>query len=133
MIETRLLTGKDASLWLELRLEGLRLYPGAFLFSEPESKDLPRSQVVRMLEQGGSFGCWQGDNPVGIASLFRERALRARHRASIGGFYVRPSVQGQGAADALLDTILCHAEASGIWQLELYVAANNARAMAFYK
>ena len=128
----RLLTAADAAQWRDLRLDGLRRYPGAFLYTEVETAARPLEQTAQMLEQGTSFGLWQDEQMIGIGSLIPERAERARHRASIGAFYIAPAAQGSGAADILLNAMVGHAHRLGIWQLELYVAADNPRAVAFY-
>lgn len=130
-MECRRLTGADAQAWHDLRLDGLRRYPGAFLYTEAESADTPVDQIAAYLESGAAFGIWQDGQLVGIASLIQEQASRARHRASIGAFYVVPEAQGSGAADTLLSAVIACAHAAGIWQLELYVASNNPRAVSF--
>ncbi len=131
-MECRRLTGADAEAWRDLRLDGLRRYPGAFLYTEAESARTPLENIVALLDAGATFGVWRDEQLIGIASLIQETANRARHRASIGAFYVVPEAQGSGAADALLSAVTDFAQASGIWQLELYVASNNERGIAFY-
>ncbi|MEY8830407.1 N-acetyltransferase family protein [Sedimentitalea sp. XS_ASV28] len=82
---------------------------------------------------GGRYGVFDDQTPVGIAAIRQVTFERARHRATIEAFYVAPSAQGGGAADALMTTLFDHASENGIWQLELFVAAANPRAVAFYE
>jgi ribosomal protein S18 acetylase RimI-like enzyme len=58
---------------------------------------------------------------------------RANHRAELGPLYVIPDAQGKGAAKALIDVAFASARDQAIWQIELDVNEENARAISFYK
>lgn len=133
MIAARPLGPADVAIWRALRAEGVRLFPDAFLPSRAEVASVPEEQDVRQLAQGGRFAVFADQVPVGIAALRPEMFERARHRASVGPFYVAPCAQGTGAADALMSALVDHARGLGIWQLELGVAERNQRAIAFYE
>ncbi len=133
MIEARALGPADLGIWRELRTEGVGLFPDAFLPSSNEVARVSEEQDVAMIAQGGRFGVFDSLSPLGIAAIRQEVFERARHRAFIGPFYVRPVAQGTGAADTLITALIEHAAKAGVWQLELCVAAANARAIAFYE
>ncbi len=132
VLSTSVLTGAELAVWRALRAEGTRLFPGGFLSSHAEALAIPEAADRLALEQGTRFGVFEDATPAGIAALRRETARRARHRAMIGAFYVTSAAQGGGAADALMHVLLDHAADQGIWQLELFVAAQNPRAIRFY-
>ncbi|MEM7490584.1 MAG: GNAT family N-acetyltransferase, partial [Pseudomonadota bacterium] len=73
------------------------------------------------------------DTLIGIAALRRGGASRVSHRASIGPFCVATDHHGTGAADRLMDYLAATARARGIAWLDLWVAADNPRAHAFYR
>ncbi|WP_372575043.1 GNAT family N-acetyltransferase [Ruegeria jejuensis] len=133
MIEARALTSADVGLWRALRNEGAHLYPEAFIVSYEEAVAQPEELDVRLLDQGGRFAAFDGADPVGIAALRPEMFARCRHRGSIGPFYVTTAAQGGGAGSALMTALIDDAQAHGIWQLELSVAADNVRAIRFYE
>ena len=133
MITARQLTGADAETWQELRLEGLNCFPLAFLTSVEEAAAHPIKDIAKQLERGQTFGVFDGGAAVGIGSLIHLNRLRTRHRGEIGAFYVRPSAQGTGAADKLMNVLSEKAQKIGVWQLELFVAESNPRAIRFYQ
>lgn len=132
-LSTRVLTTDDAPAWKALRIEAVEAYPSAFLASAEEARAMPPETVAQMLAQGMTLGLFEGAELAGMAGLRRLPFARAAHRVEIGGFYVRPRLHGQGAAERLMQAIVDHAMALGVWQLELCVAEQNARAIRFYE
>ncbi|MBY5935345.1 GNAT family N-acetyltransferase [Tateyamaria omphalii] len=128
----RRLTGADAADWQRLRLEALSTYPEAFLTTHDEAAAVPLDTVAERLDTGHSFGVFQDAALVGIGSLIPLAKAQTKHRAEIGAFFVQSAAQGSGAAAALMDAIAKGAGHIGVRQLELYVAASNTRAIAFY-
>ncbi|APX10320.1 GNAT family N-acetyltransferase [Tateyamaria omphalii] len=128
----RRLTGADAAEWRALRLEALATYPQAFLTTHDEAAAVPMDTIAERLQTGHSYGVFVGSALVGIGSLIPQTKAQTRHRAELGAFFVQPGAQGSGAAMALLDGIAASAADLGIRQMELFVAASNARAIAFY-
>ncbi|UWQ94599.1 GNAT family N-acetyltransferase [Rhodobacteraceae bacterium M385] len=131
MTVARALEPGDLPALSALRLEGIRLFPQAFLLSEAEAQasDAP---LRRWIESGTVFGLFDGDRLIGFAGLSRQGNALSAHRASLGPFYVTPDAQGAGAADRLMDHLVATAKDQNATQLELYVAAANLRARAFY-
>lgn len=131
-LSVRRLTGADAAAWQVLRLEALSTYPQAFLTTYDEAAAVPLDTVAERLDTGQTFGVFHGTAMVGIGSLIHLTKAQTRHRAEIGAFFVQPAAQGSGAASALMDAMAEGARSIGVRQLELYVAASNTRAIAFY-
>lgn len=131
-LSVRRLTGADAQNWQTLRLEALSAYPDAFLTTYDEAAAVPIQTVAARLENGQTFGVFQHSALVGIGSLIHLTKAQTRHRAELGAVFVQPAAQGTGAAVALMAGMEAAAMSLGIRQLELYVAASNTRAIAFY-
>ena len=128
----RRLTGADAADWQRLRLEALSTYPDAFLTTHDEAAAVPLTTVAERLDTGHTYGVFTGPDMAGIGSLIPMTKAQTKHRAEIGAFFVQPAAQGGGAARALMDSMAESARHFGVRQLELYVAASNTRAIAFY-
>ena len=133
MTHVRKLVGEDAETWRTLRLEALTLYPKAYLSTHDEAMSVPLENIADALDRGQTFGVFQDDEAVGIASLLPQHRTQTQHRGDIGGFYVRDAAQGQGASDLLMSALIEAAKEAGIWQLELNVADDNTRAIRFYR
>ncbi|MEO1796198.1 MAG: GNAT family N-acetyltransferase [Pseudomonadota bacterium] len=129
---TRALTGEDHLAWRALRLEGLRLYPNAFLLTLEEAEARPTDADAAMLDQGNFIGVFD-DKMVAMAALRSLSYEATAHWGEIGPFYVSPAAQGGAAARVLMEALVERATQKGIWQLELFVADDNARAKRFYE
>ncbi|MEJ6391943.1 GNAT family N-acetyltransferase [Gymnodinialimonas sp. 2305UL16-5] len=128
----RTLTEEDAKTFAALRLEGIALFPEAFLLTEAEAAKAPIDAVERFLSRGTMQGCFDGERLVGFIGMDTHFWSMTTHRAHIGPFYVTPSHQGRGTAFALMDAVEQRAADNGVTQLELWVASGNTRARAFY-
>lgn len=131
-MSVRVLTADDAGAFIALRLEGVELFPAAFLLTRAEAESANPDGVRRWLETGQAYGLSDGDQLVGFCSLARQPWATARHRATVGPFYVTPSFQGAGGAQKLMECVVSDSRAMGIKQLELWVWSGNPRAIAFY-
>ncbi|APX10798.1 GNAT family N-acetyltransferase [Tateyamaria omphalii] len=129
----RTLTAADASAWLAMRIEGARVAPDGFLVTLDEVREMDEARAQTALEFGGLRGVFEGETLVGFCGYRPQRLRRIRHRAELGPFYVTPSRQGSGAAQVMMQGVLAEARAGGVEQIELTVAPDNARAIAFYK
>ena len=131
-LTVRVATGDDVDVWRALRMEGIVQYPSGFLVTAEEAAAVPIEQDIKRLSNGDRFLAFAGETAVGIAGLNRNPVPRANHRAEIGPVYVVPQARGQGVADQLMITLMAAAQAAGIWQLELFVNAENAMAIGLY-
>ena len=128
----RPLTPADALAFRTVRLEALEAHPGAYGSTFADWAGLPQSAYIRRIEEGVIFGLFTAKGLEGLMAYDRETGGNARHRASLHAVYIRKALRGSGAADLLLDAAVARAEADRVVQLELSVAEDNARALAFY-
>lgn len=131
-MKVRRLTSGDAADWHDIRLEALKAFPEAFLTTHAEAEAVPLERTARWLDHGHTFGVFVDEALVGTGSTARQNKAMTRHRGTVGPFFVQPHMQGKGVADALLTQMVSAALEAGMWQLELYVAASNDRAIRFY-
>jgi len=133
----RVLEPADAATYRELRVRALREHPDAF-GRTPE--EVPSLDVVTEhfrqdvgSEQDLTLGAFEGDTLVGIAALFRDRAAKQRHIATIFGVYVVPDRRRTGLARRLVVEIISRARTwKGLECLWLDVTTVNAGARALY-
>lgn len=77
------------------------------------------------------LGAFDDGELLGSLELTRFRLRRMHHVASFG-MGVAPAHQGRGIGRLLLETALSWADAVGVLRVELYVRADNPRAIALY-
>ena len=133
----RPLQSADASAYQTLRLRGLQECPTAFASSHDEERDTALAEVAVRLApspEGGTFGAFEGDTLIGIASVAREPQRKIAHKALLWGVYVAPEHRRRGISRQLLEHALAHAfSMSGVRQVNLSVNAANAPAIALYQ
>ncbi len=132
-LHVRVATPEDVEIWRALRLEGMRAYPSGFIVTEEEAAAVPIDEDARRLGRGDRLLAFAGDKAVGLAGFNRNPVPRARHRAEVGPLYVAPEAWGTGVSDRLMTTLIERAGSAGIWQLELFVYAENSHAIALYE
>ena len=132
----RLLTAAEAQVFRQLRAEMLQDTPSAFTASAEDEAGLSDEEWAARVGPGDNtavMGVFDGDRLVASAAVFRERALKMCHKATIWGVYVSPSVRGKGLAKALIVAALQHAaQWPGVRQVCLSVAGNNVSAHSLY-
>lgn len=100
--------------------------------------DLPSPDVYRgrMLEGLSGRGAWfvaeASGQLCGQARLSRHKAARIAHVGWIS-VEVHPNAQGIGVGRALCEALIAASDALGVLRLELYVRADNHRAIALYQ
>lgn len=110
----RSLVTHDVPAYQQLRLQGLRECPSAFVASYEEEAALRLHQVAQRLALAPGkvmLGAFDGDALVGIAGLQRESAEKLAHKADIHGVYVAPAARRHGAGRALMARLLDEARA----------------------
>lgn len=128
----RRLGAEDGRAWLALMLAGVRELPDAFLSTEDELLALTPDDIHARIERSLLHGLFDGDRLVGVAGLNPGGPRAVRHRAEVGPFHILPEWRGRGLADRLMEAVVSEARARGIAWLDLWVAAGNGRALAFY-
>lgn len=128
----RALEAGDLAALASLRLEGIRLFPNAFLLTEAEALAASDAALMGWIDSGNAHGLFDDDRLIGFAGLHGQTFAMSRHRVHMGPFYVTPTSQGTGAADLLLAHLTDVARTRVCTQMELWVDEANARARAFY-
>ena len=118
--------------WHALLLDGATRFPSAFLLSAEEAAAMDGNRIEGAMASGTIYGLDTEDGLIGIAGLHVPELPRIRHRAVVGPFYVAPHRHGTGAADAFMDGLAEIARGRGAAWIDLWVAASNGRARAFY-
>ncbi|WP_173917052.1 GNAT family N-acetyltransferase [Halobacillus sp. Marseille-Q1614] len=133
----RILTGKDAKAYRELRLEALLNSPDAFITTYEQEKQRPNpieSTANRLVgSQAKTIGCFADERLVGNATLLFESHPKYKHKASIVGVYVTPSHRRNKVAQLLIEECIKTAKAREIKVLQLAVVTDNQPALLLYK
>jgi RimJ/RimL family protein N-acetyltransferase len=131
------LTPENAATYHPLRLESLRNHPTAYCTDYSEEAALGLDAFEARLapsETSITFGAWDEDRLVGIASLNRPARLRQRFRATIAGMYVVPSHRRQGVAGKLLAACIDHSRRQqGLEEVCLCITVGNDSARRVYE
>jgi ribosomal protein S18 acetylase RimI-like enzyme len=133
----RILHESDAAALWELRRQGLVADPLAFAETAEEHARVPVAEYAERLRQttGDRFvlGAFEGEQLVGMVGLRRAAIARARHRATVWGFYVDAAFRRRGHARALMQELISRArQQPGLEQLTLAVAVGTDAARALY-
>lgn len=131
-METRLITAEDAQEYHALWIRAVTEFPLAFLMEPAEVAAVTDDQLLNMIAAGRLMGVFH-NGLIGFAGIGQRPLVRTRHRATLGPFFVMSECHGTGAADALMQGCLSLARSKGAWMVELYVAADNPRAIRFYE
>jgi RimJ/RimL family protein N-acetyltransferase len=136
-MEIRQLTPADAESYWELRLEGLKENPEAFLTSYEEAiqKENPLEQMARNFTAEGSytFGAFDENELMGVVTLVCEQPEKIRHIANIYALYVTPKKQTFGVGKALMTEAINKAKSLDVIEkINLTVMAGNEKAKGLY-
>ena len=132
----RQLRAADAEAYLELRRQALLDAPGAFAAS-PEDDLVASVEAVRVQLRRAPDTVIIGAVPerlVGIVGLYRDRHLKAAHKADLWGMYVEPAARRQGIGRQLLAAALEHARSlPGVEWVHLSVSSSAPAARRLYE
>jgi ribosomal protein S18 acetylase RimI-like enzyme len=129
----RLLGTDDVDVFRQIRMEALRAEPAAFASSASDWEQMSEDAWRQRLLDDPVFVSFDGEEPVAIMGLLRQRASKMVHRATIIMVYVRSEMRGTGIAASILNHVVDYARENGIRQLELTASAENVRAIKFYR
>ncbi|MFE7065103.1 GNAT family N-acetyltransferase [Sutcliffiella sp. NPDC057660] len=135
-MEIRKLQSSDAEKYFDLRLEALQTNPEAFASSyEEESKNTPEIYQNRLEgDFSYTFGAFEQEELIGVASLVLEQKNKIKHRANIYGVYVTPEKRGLGVARKIMEASIKKArQLEGVEQIHLTVTASNEPAKKLYQ
>ena len=130
--EIRLLTPADAPVYRDIRLEGLRQNPHAFLATFEHENAMPISRFEERMLTSSVFGAFVDAELLGVAGYRRQDGAKESHKAVLWGMYVQPKGRNCGLGQALIEAIVAHASGS-VEQLKLVVAASNEAAHRLYR
>lgn len=136
-LEIRRILPADMDLWFKMRIESLYDSPSAFLAS-------PETELARGIEsfrerisKGGDdnviFACFDGAQIVGSVGLVRESHLKAKHKGTIWGMYLRPEYRGKQIGKKLIQTAIDFArDRMKLKKVDLSVEASRDSAKRLY-
>lgn len=129
----RSLTADDYGVFRAIRLEALSRHPSSFLTTFDEEHIRPKAVTVEWLDSGAVLGAFEAKDLCAILSVDPERHPAVCHRGWIHAVYVRSDWRRGPVASGLFEYATSNARADGLLQLELYVEADNTRALRFYE
>ena len=126
----------DAEAFYALRQEALLASPLSFA-SSPDDDVAANADSVRVqLEQAPEsvvFGAFE-DRLVGSVGLYRDRHLKASHKAHLWGMYVTPELRRRSIGAELLRAAVAHAESMrGVDWVHLGVSVTAPGAQRLYE
>jgi ribosomal protein S18 acetylase RimI-like enzyme len=131
----RQLLPDDASLFLPLRRRALEHEPHSFGASTEDD----RAGSAEILELAltdpdqAIFGAF-APGLIGVVGIYRDRLIKARHKAHIWGMYVSPEGRGKGTGRLLMEAALGWARAQpGVSQVHLVVSTRTPVARKLYQ
>ena len=129
----RRLQRDDASIFTDIRLEGLALHPEAFGASYEEELNHTLTQVGDRIEGNVVIGGFANDGMlIGVAGVARSKGAKMRHIASIWGVYVRQQARGTGLSHSLMAAALEEARVN-CRSIRLSVASSNVAGIRLYE
>lgn len=132
MVQIRLLSPADASLYRDIRLEALRLSPEAFGSSLEQEGPQPMSYFEAALANADVFGAFRETAIVGMAGYRTQAGAKRAHKGMLWGMYVRPEARGAGVAKPLVKAVLDHAR-ERVELIQLTVVRENEAAQRLYR
>ncbi len=133
----RRLEPADTESWLNLRIESLVDSPSAFMAS-PETElsegiETCRERIANGGDKNVIFGCFFGTEIVATVGLYQESALKAKHKGTIWGMYVKPEFRGKKVGRELLQMAIEHAtDKLKLTKIDLSVEASREAAKRLY-
>ncbi|MGB8347276.1 MAG: GNAT family N-acetyltransferase [Ktedonobacteraceae bacterium] len=115
-MEVRILTETDAEAFWNIRLRALRDDPESFGSSYEEVLERGIAGITQGLRakdvasDDATFGAFDGNQLVGIASFRRASSIKMRHKAIIWGMYVPRELRKEGIGKALMQAAIEYAK-----------------------
>lgn len=130
-ITVRRLRPADVKLWKDIRYSALVYAPEAFGRTLTSFHQQTDDEHRARLRNSVTYGAFHEGRIVGSLSWQRFEGETEAHRAGVYSVFVRPHLQGSGAAEAMLSLAIAEARPE-VLQFELDVGVENSRAIAFY-
>ena len=135
LITIRPITTEDIPAFIALRRTGLNQEPHSFGASIEDDRRLdPRFVEGALSDPGQAILAAFAPGMVGMVGIYRDRMIKASHKAHIWGMYVSPAGRGQGTGKRLMEAALRWAgEQEGIIQVHLIVSSRTPVARKLYE
>jgi ribosomal protein S18 acetylase RimI-like enzyme len=136
MITIRPIASEDIPALIALRRTGLAQEPHSFGASPEDDRTIkdPRSVEAALLDPDQAILGAFAPGLVGMVGIYRDRLLKAKHKAHIWGMYVSPEGRGQGTGRRLMEAALQWAQQQeGITQVNLIVSSRTPVAKRLYE
>jgi ribosomal protein S18 acetylase RimI-like enzyme len=130
-IELRRLASADASLFREIRLEGLERDPDAFSSTLELETAQPLSFFEQRLGNSAVFGAFRGPELLAVAGFRIQPGPKHGHKGLLWGMYVRPEARQTGIGRQLVQAVIAHARGQ-VELLQLTVISDNQPARRLY-
>ena len=135
-MQIRPLTAADVAAYRTLRLEALSQHPTAYVSTYDDEAALTAEQLQERLaptERALTFGAFEANRLVGLATLIRPERVRLAFRATIVGMYVAPAQRRSGLARRLVAACVDRARGlAGVEEVCLCVTVGNEAARRCY-
>jgi GNAT superfamily N-acetyltransferase len=105
-VVVRRLSADDTQLFRDIRLEALRLAPGAFGSTFEAESVRPSSWFAERLDGSFVLGAFRGEKLVGIATLVILQSAKMAHKGHLVGMYVRGEARRSGVGRRLVEAII---------------------------
>ncbi len=131
----RKLREEDAAIYRTIRLEALKENPEAYSSSYEENANRPLADFSSQLKNPlcTTFGLYEGEDLVGIATLCQENRIKTQHKGDIYGVYMADRAKGKGYGRKLMEACIDQAKAMGLKQVHLGVSKGNTPAKNLYE
>ena len=135
MITVRPIYPEDIPALIAMRRTGLQQEPHSFGASLEDDRTLdPRFVEAALSDSDQAILGAFAPGLVGMVGIYRDRLLKARHKAQIWGMYVSPEGRGQGTGKRLMEAAIQWAERQeGIVQVNLIVSGQTPVAQNLYQ
>jgi RimJ/RimL family protein N-acetyltransferase len=135
MITIRPLSREETPAFVAMRRTALQREPHSFGASLEDDRTLNSRFVEEALTDSGQaiLGAF-APGLVGVVGIYRDRLIKANHKAHIWGMYVSPDGRGQGTGRLLMEAALHWAtKQPGILQVHLIVSGRTPVARRLYE
>lgn len=133
-VEIRHLTADDVEVFRALRLEALAESPEGFGRTLEEERELALGAFRELLSKSAVFCAFDSGRAVGMVGFYGGTNRKERHRTTLWGMYVRPSLRDRGVGRQLVDRGLEYLRLStSVEQVVLSVVTTNAAAIRLYE
>jgi ribosomal protein S18 acetylase RimI-like enzyme len=130
-IELRRLSSDDATLFREIRLEGLERDPDAFSSTFEIECAQPLSFFAERIGRSTVFGAFRGSELLGVAGFVVQPGAKHAHKGLLWGMYVRPQARQAGIGRKLVEAVIEHAR-HHVELIQLSVIKENEAARRLY-